>query len=120
MAVRQAQEEDTRPQNYGKGGGGGGMDMMSGFTNLGDKIQNNSLSTMSWFESAELKKRADTAQKQEANEDRRRWEEENRQRNRGQNFNGLQMLAGQRENANANVGKGAFKIALKNSFAGGV
>lgn len=113
MAVRSEQidEKDSQlSQRQGfNTGGSSGMDMLSGFTNLGDKLQNNALRTIQYFQG-----RNDDLNKynRDFNESARRFKigQENTQRD--QNLNSLNFLGKERERLGQNANMISFKNAL--------
>jgi len=80
-------------------GGGGGMGMMDSFTNLGDKIQKNSMATMQMFydwQKEDADRRRQAIQDAEA---KRQFNENMNLSQRGVNLNAMDYLAGIRNSA---------------------
>jgi hypothetical protein len=76
------------------GGGGGGMNYMSAFTDLGDRLHKNALSTADWFSGM---RRADRGERRQAMldaENKRQFNKNYGLASRDRNLNAMNYLAG--------------------------
>ena len=94
-------EEREKKQTNGNfnTSGGGGMDMLSGFTNLGDKLQNNGMKSMQMGRDWEQQNKDNLRQEGMDAEEKRRFEIENRRANQSQALNSQDFLSRQRQQA---------------------
>ena len=94
---REREKKDTSG-NFNTSGGGG-MDMLSGFTNLGDKLQNNAMKSMQMGRDWEQQNKDNLRQEALDEEEKRRFEIENRRANQSQALNSQDFLSRQRQQA---------------------
>ena len=94
-------EEREKKQTNGNfnTSGGGGMDMLSGFTELGDKLQNNGMKSMQMGRDWEQQNKDNLRQEGMDAEEKRRFEIENRRANQSQALNSQDFLSRQRQQA---------------------
>lgn len=98
---------------YGGGGGGGGMSMGDMFTNLGDKIQNNSLKTIGMFTDMRNADRDRRRQAMLDAEAKREFDVGAAQSGRNANLNAMEFLANARTGAQGMANRRLpFKDAL--------
>lgn len=102
----------SRTVDYGDSGGGG-MNMVSAFTDLGDKLHKNALSTMQVFSNIENERRDRRRQAEQDAEAKRQFNEQMTLQNRDRNLNALDLLATQRFGAQQIANrKPSFRDAL--------
>ncbi|MBN1294360.1 MAG: hypothetical protein JXB48_21165 [Candidatus Latescibacteria bacterium] len=89
----------SRELELSDSGGGGGMDMMSQFSNLGDMIQKNALSTLSMFKDWESEALDRHRQARQDKEAVRQFDKNYALSSRGQNLNSMNFLANARANS---------------------
>ena len=94
-------EEREKKQTNGNfnTSGGGGASMLSGFTELGDKLQNNAMKSMQMGRDWEQQNKDNLRQEGMDEEEKRRFEIENRRANQSQALNSQDFLSRQRQQA---------------------
>lgn len=93
-------------------GSAGGMDMMSGFTQLGSQINKDSNMNMQYFQQMFAATRERERQAMLDAEDKRRFNVGAAQQNRQQNMSGIAMLGQARQNADTMSRQRSFRNDL--------